>query len=42
MPFAHLGPVPVEELLPTLTATSGVLLLGRSAITDWFRRRRRP
>lgn len=40
MVLAHIGGVPVEELLPTMTATGGVLLLGRSSLADWLRHRR--
>lgn len=44
MPFAHIGPVPVEELLPfapvVLTAAGGVAALARRRMRELMRARR--
>ena len=41
--IAHVGGVPIEELLPSVTTTgAGVLLLGRAWVLRHLRRRRDP
>jgi hypothetical protein len=40
--IAHVGGVPLEEALPTLTATSSGLLVVRAWLTLRLRRRREP
>jgi hypothetical protein len=40
--IAHVGGVPVEELLPTLAGTSTGLLIVRAWLTLRVRRRRGP
>ena len=40
--IAHLGPVPLEETLPTLAGTSTALLLARAWLMLRLRRRREP
>ncbi|HEV7752377.1 MAG TPA: hypothetical protein VGO71_12600 [Baekduia sp.] len=40
--IAHVGGVPLEEMLPTLAGTSTALLLGRAWLTLRLRRRREP
>ena len=42
MIVAHVGGVPVEEVLPTLAGTSTGLLLARAWLTVRLRRRREP
>lgn len=42
MLIAHVGGVPVEELLPTLAGTGGALLLVRGWLILHLRRRRGP
>jgi hypothetical protein len=42
MLIAHVGGVPVEELLPTLAGTGGALLLVRAWLALHLRRRREP
>jgi hypothetical protein len=39
--MAHIGGVPVEEILPTLAAAGGVLLVARGRLMLRLRRRRR-
>ena len=41
IPLAHVGGVPVEELLPTLTSAGG-LLMARGWVMLRLRRRRDP
>jgi hypothetical protein len=40
--IAHVGGVPVEEILPTLAGTSAGLLLARAWLMLRLRRRREP
>jgi hypothetical protein len=40
--IAHVGGVPVEELLPTLAGTTTSLLVARAWMTLHLRRRREP
>ena len=40
--IAHVGVIPLEELLPTASAAGGALLLARSWLTLRMRRRRKP
>lgn len=40
--IAHVGGVPVEELLPTLAGTGTALLIARAWLTARLRRRREP
>jgi hypothetical protein len=40
--MAHVGPVPLEELLPTLAGTSTGLLVMRAWVMLLVRRRRGP
>jgi hypothetical protein len=40
--IAHLGIVPVEEVLPALTGAGGGLLLARAWLTLHLRRQRDP
>jgi hypothetical protein len=40
--IAHVGGVPLEEMLPTLAGTSTVLLLARGWLMLHLRRRREP
>ena len=42
MIVAHVGGVPVEEVLPTLAGTGTGLLLARAWLTVRLRRRRDP
>ncbi|HEY0361184.1 MAG TPA: hypothetical protein VGC83_02825 [Solirubrobacteraceae bacterium] len=42
MILAHVGGVPVEEILPTLAGTGTALLLARAWLTVRLRRRREP
>jgi hypothetical protein len=42
IPLAHVGGVPVEELLPSAAAAGTALVLARSWISLRLRRRRRP
>jgi hypothetical protein len=42
MVIAHVGGVPVEELLPALAGPSAVLVLVRGWLTLHLRRRREP
>jgi hypothetical protein len=39
--MAHIGGVPVEEILPTLAGAGGILLVARGRLTLRVRRRRR-
>ena len=40
--IAHVGGVPLEEMLPTLAGTSTALLVARAWLTLRLRRRREP
>jgi hypothetical protein len=40
--IAHVGGVPLEELLPSVTGAAGGLLLARAWLTLRLRRRRDP
>jgi hypothetical protein len=40
--LAHVGGVPVEELIPTLAGAGGMLLLARGWLELHLRRRRDP
>jgi hypothetical protein len=40
--IAHVGGVPVEEILPTLAGTGTALLVARGWLTLRLRRRRKP
>lgn len=40
--IAHVGPVPVEELLPSAAGAGVALLMARAWIALHFRRRREP
>jgi hypothetical protein len=40
--IAHVGPVPVEEILPTLAGTSTGVLVVRAWLMLRLRRRRNP
>lgn len=42
MIFAHIGPVPVEEMLPALGGASTAWLVVRAWVTLRVRRRREP
>jgi hypothetical protein len=42
MMFAHVGGVPVEELLPTVAGPAGALALARTWLWVWLRRHREP
>jgi hypothetical protein len=39
--IAHVGPVPVEEVLPTLAGTGASLLVARAWLALHLRRRRK-
>jgi hypothetical protein len=38
--FAHVGPVPLEELLPSLTGAGAALLVARAWLTLHLKKRR--
>ncbi len=40
--IAHVGGVPLEEMLPTLTGAGGALLIARAWVELRLRRRREP
>ena len=40
--IAHIGPVPVEELLPVVTGAGAGLLVARARVLLRLRRRGRP
>jgi hypothetical protein len=40
--IAHVGVIPLEELLPSASAASGALLLARAWVTLRLRREREP
>jgi hypothetical protein len=40
--IAHVGGVPLEEMLPSVTGAGGALLLARGWLTLHLRRRREP
>ena len=40
--IAHVGGVPVEELIPTAAGTATALVMARAWLWLWLRRDRRP
>ncbi len=40
--IAHVGALPLEEIVPSLTGAGAALLLARAWVTVYVRRRREP
>jgi hypothetical protein len=40
--LAHVGGLPVEELIPTVAGAGAALLTARTWLSLWLRRRNRP